>query len=61
MNEWTLALSDKLIGESFFQLKFLLVNELALNKLLARTVSFIDAEQAVKAINRALHVKASRE
>ena len=57
MNQWTLALSDNLVGESFFKLKRLLIGGELLNKFVETQVSFIDENEAVAAIEYAIYRK----
>ena len=60
MNNWTLALSDNLMGESFFKLKLLLRGGELFDKFMACQVSFIDEAQAVIAIEYALYRKGAK-
>lgn len=57
MNNWTQALSDNLMSESFFHLKLLLRGGDLLGDLVNRQTRFIDEAQAVLAINYALDRK----
>ena len=57
MKNWTLALSDNLLGESFFKLKLLLRGGDLLNSFVSCQVRFIDEAEAVIAIEYALYRK----
>jgi hypothetical protein len=57
MKGWTLALSDNLLGESFFKLKLLLRGGERLSSFVNCQVSFIDEAEAIAAIEYALYRK----
>ena len=60
LNNWSLALSDSLMGESFFKLKLLLRGGDLFDLFMSCQVSFVDESQAVAAIEYALHRKGAK-